>query len=131
MVAFNFNVFGHDFEGGLMILRDSLTAAMAALDQQRERICSEYDAYKAALDRGEPPIGEWDEESGAWVCLDVGQVPMSAPGAERTFVGTNRSWELVYFTHRHRSLMQPRGFRLDSPDAVKPRPSSGASAARA
>ena len=44
MVAFNFNVYGHDFERGLMILRDSLTAAMAALDQQRERISAEYDA---------------------------------------------------------------------------------------
>lgn len=67
MVAFNFNVYGHDFERGLMVLRDSLTAAMAALDKQRERISAEYDAYKAALDRGEPPVGERDEESGAWV----------------------------------------------------------------
>lgn len=64
MVAFNFNVYGHDFERGLMVLRDSLTAAMAAL---RERISAEYDPYKAALDRGEPPVGERDEESGAWV----------------------------------------------------------------
>lgn len=50
MVAFNFNVYGHDLERGLMILRDSLTAATAAFDQQRERISAEYDAYNAALE---------------------------------------------------------------------------------
>lgn len=67
MATFNFNAYGHDFERGLMILRDSLTAALQALDLQREKIGSEYDEYNAALARGELPRGEFDEETGSWV----------------------------------------------------------------
>lgn len=67
MVAFNFNVYGHDLERGLMILRDSLTAALHALDLQGEKISAEYAAYNEALKKGEPPIGEFDEESESWV----------------------------------------------------------------
>lgn len=67
MVAFNFNAYGHDFERGLMILRDSLTAALDALDLQRRAVSAEYDAYSEGLKRGELPSGEFDEERGAWV----------------------------------------------------------------
>tara|TARA_R110000782_G_scaffold40150_7_gene92814 strand:- start:3820 stop:4494 length:675 start_codon:yes stop_codon:yes gene_type:complete len=67
MVAFNFNVDGHDFERGLMILRDSLTAALQALDLQREKVGTEYDEYNAGLARGEPAKGDFDEESETWI----------------------------------------------------------------
>ncbi|MNS06317.1 hypothetical protein D3C72_377390 [compost metagenome] len=67
MVAFNFNAYGHDFERGLMILRDSLTAALRALDDQGAKVLAEYDAYNAALAEGKPPVGEFDEESETWV----------------------------------------------------------------
>lgn len=67
MVGFNFNVYGHDFERGLMILRDSLTAALTALDDQRTKIHVEYDAYNLGLARGDEPTGEFNHQTGSWV----------------------------------------------------------------
>lgn len=66
MVAINFNVFGHDFERGLMILRDSLTAAIGALDEKRKEISGEYEVYETAVAAGAERTGQWDEEAG-WI----------------------------------------------------------------
>jgi hypothetical protein len=66
VVAFNFNAYGHDFERGLMILRDSLTAALGALDLQGEKIVAESAAYEKAVADGQPRSGEWNEESETW-----------------------------------------------------------------
>lgn len=41
MVAFTFNAVGHSFERDLMILRNSLTASLAGLEQQEAEVTRE------------------------------------------------------------------------------------------
>lgn len=62
LVALRFNLLGHDFEHGLMILSDSLLAATDALKSKSAQIANNYQKYEARLAAGEPPEGEWDED---------------------------------------------------------------------
>ena len=66
MVAFTFNAVGHSFERGLMILRNSLTASLAGLEQQEAEVTREWDAYNAMIEAGGQPIGQYEEGFG-WI----------------------------------------------------------------
>lgn len=66
MAILNINWHGFDFERGLSILDQSLSAATGALELNRAAVQKQWDDYEAAVAAGAPEDVEWDDDIKVW-----------------------------------------------------------------
>jgi hypothetical protein len=66
MVAFNFNFYGYDYERGITVLTEGLSAATEALERKRADAAAEWKVYEHGITTGEiEEEEERDEETGS------------------------------------------------------------------
>lgn len=66
MALLNINWHGFDFERGLSILDQSLSAATSALEANSVAVQKQWDDYEASLAAGAPEDVEWEDDIKVW-----------------------------------------------------------------